>query len=292
MAHLVPPDISIPAIIAGLLVMLLLIAGIVVDAFLLAMVVDRRIDWSNHCQRLQARPWRWHDGIHLLLVLGTLFATMILGAQILDQCGIALSDNGERALMLVETVAMQVVAIAAIEYLRRRHQRTHAECFSTTPLSASRALTKGVLFYVAMMPPIIVAALASNLVLQYFNVPAESQDILRGFADPTAPVWFRSYLIILAVVFAPVVEELIFRGIALPIAARRSSPTMAIITVSLLFAIVHGHLPAIAPLFVVGVCLSLGYICSGSVLVPITMHALFNGINLIIFYLSYDITPP
>jgi len=291
-ASLAPVEVSVPAIIAGLLVFFLLMAGIVVDALLLRASRDRKFDWPKQCGLLLTRPWRWHDGMHLLLVLGSFFAAMILVAQIMDRCCIILSDNAERALMLLETVLMQIVAIAAIEHLRRRHERTHMECFSKPLPSLARTLGTGVVFYVAMMPPIIAAALGSNLVLRVFNIPVESQDILRGFADPTAPLWFRGYLIILAVVFAPIVEELIFRGIALPIAARRSSPVAAVVVVSLLFALVHGHLPALAPLFTVGVCLSLGYICSGSVIVPMTMHALFNGINLALFYLSYDAITP
>jgi membrane protease YdiL (CAAX protease family) len=292
MASLAPADLSVPALIAGLLVTLLLIAGIVADAFLLALVIDRKVNWAGHVKRLRARPWQWHDGAYLLLVLGTLFATMILGAQIMDRCCIILSDNAERILMLVETVLMQVVAVVAIEHLRRRHRHSCSESFSMEPLPASRALAQGVLFYVAMMPPLILVALATNYVFRHFGLPVESQDILKGFADPTAPFWFRSYLVILAVAFAPVVEELIFRGIALPIAARNASPAAAIVFVSVLFAIVHGHLPAMAPLFVVAVSLSLGYVCSGSVLVPMIMHALFNGINLVIFYLSYDMIKP
>ena len=290
MASLDPGDISVPIIIAGLLVTVLLFAGVVADAFVLAMLVERRAKWGERTKLLLTRAWRWHDGVYLVLVLGTLFATMILGAQIMDRCCIVLSANGERILMLSETVLMQVVAIATIEHLRRRHQRSCSEGFSIQPLSAARVVGQGVLFYLAMMPPIILAALATNLVLRHFGVPVESQDILKGFADPAAPYWFRVYLIILAIACAPVVEELVFRGIALPIAARRASPTVAIVLVSLLFAVVHGHLPAMAPLFVVAVCLSLGYICSGTVLVPMIMHALFNTINLIIFHLSYDIS--
>ena len=192
--------------------------------------------------------------------------------------------------MLVETVLMQIVAIVTIDHLRRRQRHSCLESFSMEPASMVRVVAQGVLFYVAMMPPLIITALATNVVLRHFGVPVESQDILKGFADPTAPFWFRSYLVILAVVFAPLVEELIFRGIALPIAARNASPAAAIVLVSVLFASVHGHLPAMVPLFVVAVSLSLGYICSGTILAPMIMHALFNGINLVIFYLSYDIT--
>ncbi len=68
------------------------------------------------------------------------------------------------------------------------------------------------------------------------------------------------------------------------------SPAVAIIVVSMLFALIHAHLPALVPLFIVAVGCNLAYIHSESLIVPITMHALFNGINLIIFYLTHEIT--
>ena len=49
---------------------------------------------------------------------------------------------------------------------------------------------------------------------------------------------------------------------------------------ALLFAAVHVHLPSFGPLFVLGSCLTLAYEWSGSILVPMTMHALFNFLTL------------
>ena len=45
---------------------------------------------------------------------------------------------------------------------------------------------------------------------------------------------------------------------------------------ALLFAVVHTHLPSLAPLFVLGACFTLAYEWSGSILVSMTMHALFQ----------------
>jgi membrane protease YdiL (CAAX protease family) len=49
---------------------------------------------------------------------------------------------------------------------------------------------------------------------------------------------------------------------------------------SLLFAAVHAHLPSFAPLFVLGSCFAIAYEWSGSILVSMTMHALFNALTL------------
>ena len=49
---------------------------------------------------------------------------------------------------------------------------------------------------------------------------------------------------------------------------------------ALLFAAVHTHLPSFAPLFVLGSCFTIAYEWSGSILVSMTMHALFNSVSL------------
>jgi len=264
------------------------VVGLVLDVILLSAVSRGSVNWTDRCERLCARPWTWHDGLYLMLVMGTLLAAMILAAQIMSQGGILLSEPLERLLMLTQTIFMQGLALATIERLRRQRACSYTACFGANPHAIGRSLLHGMVFYLAIMPPVILAALASNFVLKFFNIPIDSQDILKGFADPTAPVWFRSCLITMAVVLAPLVEEVIFRGVALPLVARAASPAAAVVAVSLLFALVHGHLPALAPLFIVASGFSIAYIYSGCILVPMTMHALFNGFNLIIFYLSYD----
>ena len=49
---------------------------------------------------------------------------------------------------------------------------------------------------------------------------------------------------------------------------------------AILFAAVHAHLPTFAPLFVLGACFTIAYEWSGSILVSMTMHALFNALTL------------
>ena len=49
---------------------------------------------------------------------------------------------------------------------------------------------------------------------------------------------------------------------------------------ALLFGAVHVHLPSFGPLFILGGCFTLAYEWSGSILVSMTMHALFNFFSL------------
>jgi membrane protease YdiL (CAAX protease family) len=56
------------------------------------------------------------------------------------------------------------------------------------------------------------------------------------------------------------------------------------------FAASHMHLPSVAPLFVFALGLGLSYELTGSLLVPITMHALFNAVMVI--QLIFERTQP
>jgi membrane protease YdiL (CAAX protease family) len=88
-------------------------------------------------------------------------------------------------------------------------------------------------------------------------------------------------MVVLAVVIAPLVEEMLFRGLFQTMfRSYLRRPWPAILLTSVLFAIIHlnpEHWPA---LFVLSIGLGYSYEKSGSLLRPILMHALFNGLTI------------
>ena len=95
----------------------------------------------------------------------------------------------------------------------------------------------------------------------------------------------RILIAVVAVVIAPVLEELLFRGLVQTMIRSffeiRNGAWLAILISSALFAIVHanaGHWPA---LFVLGLCLGYSYEKSGSLFRPIFIHSLFNAASVI-----------
>ena len=87
--------------------------------------------------------------------------------------------------------------------------------------------------------------------------------------------------ILLATVVAPIAEEFIFRFFLYGVIRRYLGRSIGLIVSALLFAAVHAHLPSFAPLFVLGACFTLAYEWSGSLLVSMTMHAIFNATTLL-----------
>jgi hypothetical protein len=90
----------------------------------------------------------------------------------------------------------------------------------------------------------------------------------------------RLSVILIAVVAAPLTEELIFRGCLYGILRQIGGKFLAIAVSSLLFALIHGHIPSLAGLVILSVGLSLLYEKTGSLWAPILLHAAFNGLSI------------
>jgi membrane protease YdiL (CAAX protease family) len=86
----------------------------------------------------------------------------------------------------------------------------------------------------------------------------------------------------MAAVLAPVAEELVFRGVALPVLARHLGVVPALLLTSMVFAAIHFHPEAVVPLFVAAACFGAAYAVTGRLVVAMVMHGLFNSVNLVV----------
>ena len=137
------------------------------------------------------------------------------------------------------------------------------------------AITGGVLI-LAAYPLIFLADVVTQRVLRS---QSQKQAIVEMFSQ-SSTLEQRILIIVLAVTLAPLAEEFIFRFFMYGVMKRYFGRVAAVLVSALLFAAVHAHLPSFAPLFVLGSCFAIAYEWSGSILVPMMMHALFNAITL------------
>jgi len=86
----------------------------------------------------------------------------------------------------------------------------------------------------------------------------------------------RCKLVFLAVIVAPLTEEVFFRGILYRTLKSLLDAGPAILVTSLAFALAHLNLLAFGPLFALSVFLIISYERSGHLAVPILYHACFN----------------
>ena len=141
-----------------------------------------------------------------------------------------------------------------------------------------RALGLGSVFFAAVLPPVAVAFAAYSKLCHVVGIKDEPQPISDLLAN-SGSVMVVALIVIFAIVVAPVFEEFFFRGFAYPALKQRWGPWAALLMVSAVFAAFHQHVPSFGPLFALAVGLDLAYELTGSLLAPITMHALFNATN-------------
>lgn len=91
--------------------------------------------------------------------------------------------------------------------------------------------------------------------------------------------------IVIAVVLAPITEEVVFRGVLFRALADRVGHVVGAVLSAAIFALIHVEVLFSQPLglvglFVVGVLLAVSYHVTGSLIVPILGHAVFNGASI------------
>jgi len=175
-----------------------------------------------------------------------------------------------------------VVTMAAMMFLAHVHFARRLKGFGLNVrtivkdffMAIVNLLTAWPLMMAAITMTIFVAELISGR--EYQMQQHQQLEMITEY--PQLPL--RIMIVFVAVVIAPLLEEMLFRGF-IQTAIRsffniRNSAWPAIAASSVFFAIMHenpGHWPA---LFVLGVCLGYSYEKSGSLFRPIFIHLFFN----------------
>ena len=88
-------------------------------------------------------------------------------------------------------------------------------------------------------------------------------------------------LLVTTVVFAPLFEELVFRGALLPVLAQAYGRGLGVIVSALVFALAHLSVGEFPPLVVLGLGLAFVRLSSGRLFPCVLMHSLWNGVTFI-----------
>lgn len=109
----------------------------------------------------------------------------------------------------------------------------------------------------------------------------KEQEVVNSMRN-TKGIGLKIGMIVSACIVAPLVEELVFRGYIYGVLKRFTNPLFAMMTAGALFAAVHVNLPALLPLWAFALILTLAYERSGSLWVPIGIHAGFNTVSVVV----------
>jgi uncharacterized protein len=143
-------------------------------------------------------------------------------------------------------------------------------------VSFLRTLSTGAILLFFAYPLI----LWSDIITQrLFGGGPSRQNIVEFFSGSRA-LQQRIMIIVFAIAIAPVIEEFLFRFFLYNVIKRYLGRLVGVTFSALLFAAAHAHFPSFVPLFVLGSCFAIAYEWTGSLLVAMTMHSLFNSLTL------------
>ena len=136
------------------------------------------------------------------------------------------------------------------------------------------------IYLITIILLLFVGLLNQYLLTNFFDIEIKPQEILEKFKE-LENSFEISIFVIGSAVIAPIYEELLFRGIIFPTLIQKTNFTIALVLSSLIFAVLHFHLSALLPLFVLSIILSITYLYTSTIWASISLHALFNLISII-----------
>ena len=227
--------------------------------------------------KIEAKPWSVDD---LLFAIGALIITWVVAEGAVAGAFKLAHVEQETALpwlLLLEMLLRIVFLFGFVAFFRRRGIDWRLAVGLRRNLTL-RAVAFGGIFFLAMLPPLAVVFPVSAKICHVFGIKDTPQDVadLLATSDSTFVVVI---IVAFAVAVAPVFEEFFFRGFAYPALKQRWGTCWALVIVSAAFAAIHLHVPSLGPLFALAIGLGLSYEYTGSLLAPITVHALFNAVN-------------
>lgn len=213
------------------------------------------------------------------------FGVWLLGVPAMQSVLLTLSSPvGDEGAALQNNIAFCVVAaltVGLVLPLAGSHFARGLKGFGLDVRTVPRDIGAAFVKLLAVWPLVLATIITTTTVGKLlrgpdFEIPRHQElEVMTEFPD----VSLRILAVFLAVVMAPLLEEMLFRGL-LQSAIRSyvGRPWLAITVTSILFAVVHAdpeHWPA---LFVLATGLGYAYEKTGSLFQSIFMHAFFNGV--------------
>jgi len=229
--------------------------------------------------RLEAKQWDPESLIMLLFNLLVAFAVVGLVAYAADRYWRELPPPTRRVFVsMLGTFGFQAIALLLVRWFLRDHKLGWSAAFGWSAPGRGRALLAAGLVAVLVFPASLGLASASRWLMEWRSVQPVAQpavEMLRATALPQE----RFLLGLMAMVTAPVVEEVLYRGVFYTALKSAGFPRLALWGTAVVFALTHFNLMTFVPLVFFAVVLTVLYELTGNLLAPILSHSLFNAAN-------------
>jgi len=227
-----------------------------------------------------AEPCRWSVGAAALVVVSTVVTTLVAGLL----AGLVMHALWpaplQAACVGVALGAAYVLQVWFVRFLAKRRGSSLADAVGLRRIVDPLRVVLAALF--AMLVARFGTAVFA-IVLEQFHVTLQGQNIDPTNVLPQGPLGMV-VTIVLVCVFAPIAEEVVFRGVLLPALQARWGVVAGVIGSAAVFAAMHVSLYAFVPIGLFGLILAWLYVKTENLAVPILAHALFNSVGIIALY--------
>jgi membrane protease YdiL (CAAX protease family) len=237
---------------------------------------------------LPLKPWRTEA---VLLFIGAQVCCFFIGATIaavLQKIGVpGFKTENDFLFIVFCTFGFQGVTFILMGLFFRLHEVDWIAALGVrNRLLPALLLASGVVIYI--LPVAQQLQQISIAIMIKCHWAPQDEAAVKLITDAVSPIT-QIYLVLFTIVLAPVGEEFIFRGMLFPFIKQRGWPKTAWLGVSFLFALIHGDMSILIPLFVLALALTWLYETTDNLLAPIFAHGLFNAANLMILkYLQHQ----
>jgi membrane protease YdiL (CAAX protease family) len=213
-------------------------------------------------------PWKFIDnwiGVGLLVLIDVVIFIIMFGQE--RRAELAQSA----AVVLLELAyLLPVIFIFAWRGIHWNHLRFGKFDWSTLGIGCGLLIGSYVIIIV------------HNALLFLIGVDTQGEDIMRLFAELDSPLWF----FIVGAIFAPLVEEIFFRGFLFQGFRARYGWVTGMLMSAAVFAAAHLDLVVLIPTFILGCLLAYLYHRSNSLWPGIILHFLVNSFGLLAAYFA------
>ena len=222
---------------------------------------------------------RW--GFSHVAIVAALAAVLLLALAFLDPAVAKLSASTRTLVELALRTAVLLGCCAAVAIFARRLDPSGLRSLGLWHGRNLRAAVAGLAGYGIVLPGILGLGLLWPWVLQAIGADARPDLLLERLRalDPGE----RSVAILLAVLVAPLLEEVLFRAFLQPLLVQNLSDRLGVVVTSFVFAALHGT-AAIVPIFALSLLLGAIMLRTQRLFAVWAVHATHNALVFLLLY--------
>jgi membrane protease YdiL (CAAX protease family) len=234
----------------------------------------------------------WNREVLLLLVVGLMVCWcigMLLAVLLEHFLPIEALARKNFYSFLVSILCGHGAGVFLIWQFLKLHGMTWAGFLGLDQPRVQRAILFAVLVAILVLPIVIMLnGWSADLIEKALGMKPEPQPTIKVL-QTSITLGERICFGIAAILFAPVFEEGLFRGILYPFIKQRGYPRLALFLTSFVFGAIHLSLVNLLPLTLLAMVLVLVYEKTDKLIAPMVTHAFFNSVNFFTFIYQAEV---